>query len=137
MDVRLVLDDGDVLRLEAIAGCTRDDLLPNLRVFEDLLGPDGYARKVSLSLARISLIDTSRMSWLLIIHNRFRQAGGRLVVHSIRPRVMEFLGAVRFECVLYLAEDEVAALELLRADDAFGRDHEILTAASGCSSIAW
>ena len=137
MDVRRVSDDGNVLRLEAAAGFIRGDLLPDLRLFEDLLGPDGYARKVSLSLAEISLIDTFRMSWLLIIHKRFCQAGGKLVVHSIRPRVMEFLGVVRFECVLYLAEDEAAALELLRSEDLCAADQGILTAISQCSSVPW
>ena len=137
MDVRRVSDDGNVLRLEAAASSIRGDLLPDLRLFKDLLGPDGYARKVSLSLAEISLIDTIRMSWLLIIHKRFCEAGGKLVVHSIRPRVMEFLGVVRFECVLYLAEDEAAALELLRSEDLCVADHGILTAISQCSSVPW
>ena len=136
MDVTRLSDDGEVLRLEAVAGCMQNDLLPNLRALDDLLGPDGYARKVSLSLARISLIDTLRMSWLLIVHTRFREAGGKLVVHSIRPRVMEFLGVVRFECVLYLAEDEAAALRLLRSDHFCAGDRSALTAASQYSSAA-
>jgi anti-anti-sigma regulatory factor len=136
MDLRLVSDDGDVLQLEAAAGSIRSDLLPDLRHFEDLLGPDGYARKVSLSLAAIALIDTFRMSWLLSIHKRFRRAGGKLVVHSIQPRVMEFLGVVRFECVLYLAEDEAAALDLLHAEDLVG-DSEIPVVAAQGSTVQW
>jgi hypothetical protein len=135
MDVTLVADEGDVLRLEVVGGSVPGDLLPDVRPFEGLLGPDGYARKVALSLAEIALIDTFRMSWLLIIHKRFCEAGGKLVVHSIRPPVMEFLGVVRFECVLYLAEDEAAALELLRREDLCAGG--MLAASSPGRSVPW
>ncbi len=135
MDVRMLADDGDLLRLEAVAGSMPSDLLPDLQAFDELLGPDGYVRKVALSLGRIALIDTLRMSWLFILHKRFCEAGGKLVVHSIRPRVMEFLGVVRFECVLYLAEDEAAALELLRREDLYaGR---MLAASAPGRSAPW
>jgi hypothetical protein len=135
MDVRMLADDGDLLRLDAVAGSMASDLLPDLRHFDELLGPGGYARQVALSLAQIALIDTLRMSWLLILHKRFCEAGGKLVVHSIRPRVMEFLGVVRFECVLYLAEDEAVALELLRREDLYAGG--MLAASSPGGSVPW
>ena len=130
MDVRLREDDGDVLRLEAVGGCVESALLPDLRRFESLLGPGGYSRKVALSLAEIPFLDTLRMSWLLIVHKRFRESGGRLVVHSLAAQLMEFLEVVRFELVLYLAEDEAAALELLRAEDSDVDSSAGLSAAS-------
>ena len=114
MDIRLVSDDGDVLRLKAVARIIQGPPLPDPPPIDDLLGPDGYTRNVLLSLAEIVLIDTMGMSWLLILHKRFCLAGGRLVIHSVRPQVMEFLEIVRFENVLHIAEDEGAALELLR-----------------------
>ena len=137
MDVRMLADDGDVLRLEAVGGCMCNDLLPDLRHFDELLGPEGYARKVALSLDPIVLVDTFRMSWLLILQKRFREAGGKLVVHSVRPRVMEFLGVVRFECVLYLAEDEAAALALLRAGHLSAGEGGPLAVGSPGRSAAW
>jgi anti-anti-sigma regulatory factor len=68
-----------------------------------------------LSLAEITVIDTAHVSWLVVLHKRFRQSGGRLVLHSLRPQVVEMLRSVRFELVLDIAENEAAALELLRA----------------------
>ena len=117
MDIRLVSDDGDVLRLKAVARIVQGPPLPDPPPIDDLLGPDGYARNVLLSLAELVLMDTMGMSWLLILHKRFCQAGGRLVIHSVRPQVMEFLGIVRFENVLHIAEDEGAAAALLRVGD--------------------
>ena len=115
MDVKLLSDDGHVLRLEAVAGIVRSAPLPDPRPLDDLLGPGGYARNALLSLAEIVLIDTVGMSWLLIAHKRFCQAGGMLVVHSVRPEVMRILELVRFEHVLHVGDDEAAALALLRA----------------------
>jgi len=114
MDLRLLSDDGDVLWLEMVGPTVQSDITPDLKPFEDLLGPGGYARNVLLSLADIALIDSRCLSWLLVIHKRFCQAGGRLVVHSIKPQVMEILEVARFERVLYIGEDETAALEVLQ-----------------------
>jgi len=68
-----------------------------------------------MSLAEVTLIDTRCLGWLVMIHRRFCEAGGKLVVHSIRPQVTEILEVLRFELILDLAEDETAALGLLRA----------------------
>lgn len=120
MDIRLVSDDGDVLRLKAVAGLVHGAPFPSPPPVHDLLGSDGYARCALLSLAEISIIDTLGMSWLLILHKRFCLAGGRLIFHSVRPQVMEFLEIVRFDNVLHIAEDEAAAAALLREGDSTG-----------------
>ena len=117
MDLRLLSDEGNVLRLEMVGPTVQSDQTPDLKPFEDLLGPRGYTRNVLVGLSDITLIDSRCLSWLLIIHKRFCQAGGRLVVHSIRPQVMEILQVARFERVLYIGEDEAAALEVLQRKD--------------------
>lgn len=114
MDLRLLSDEGDVLRVEIEGPIVRSDVPPDSRPLEALLGHDGYARRVSINLGGITLIDSICLAWLLVLHKRFREAGGTMVVHSIHPAVMEILALVRFEQVLYLAEDETAALALLR-----------------------
>lgn len=117
MDLKVLSDDGDVLRLEMTSGIVEGALVPDPAPFERVLGPDGYARTVLMSLAEVSLIDSRCMGWLLIIHGRFCKAGGKLVVHSIPPHAMEIVEVFRFELVFHIAEDEAAALEMLRAAD--------------------
>jgi anti-anti-sigma regulatory factor len=90
----------------------------NVRSLEELPGPGVYARKVVLSLEDLRSIDSQRIGWLLEVHRRFCEAGGRLAVHSIRPRPMETLRFLHLDRVLRVAEDEAGARELLRADDA-------------------
>jgi len=113
MDLRLRSDEGDVLRVEIEGPIIRSDVPPDSEPLEALLGHEGYGRRVLISLAGITLIDSISLAWLLVLHKRFCEAGGTMVVHSVRPPVMEILGLVRFEQVLYLAEDETAALALL------------------------
>ena len=116
MELKLVSDEGEVLRLEMVGPVVRSDATPDLDPFEKLLGAKGYARNVLVSLADITYVDSCCLSWLLILHKRFCEAGGTFVVHSFQPELMDILELVRFEEVLYVAEDEDAALALLRAD---------------------
>lgn len=117
MDLKLLSDDGDVLRVEMTSGIVQGDYTPDLTPFEDLLGPDRYARNVLMSMSETTLIDSRCLGWLLIVQNRFCEDGGKLVVHTVPPHVMEMLQVLRFELVLQIAEDETAALELLRQEN--------------------
>lgn len=91
--------------------------LEDLHSLDEWPSPDLYSRNVALSLADAAFLDTRWISRLLAAHERFREEGGRLVVHSIRPRAMGLLKFLRLDRVLHIAEDEAAAQQLLRAGD--------------------
>jgi anti-anti-sigma factor len=112
MRVNTVSDDGDVLRLQVSGRVTQDKLSPTSDQLGDLLGTQGYARQVALSLADVDFIDTSGIGWLLARHKRFREAGGRLVIHSVMPMVLEVLKVLRLHTVLELADNESTALAM-------------------------
>ena len=67
-----------------------------------------------LSMADVPLIDTRRIGWLLAAQRRFHEAGGRMVLHSVRLRSRETLEFLRLDRVLDIAKDEAAALESLQ-----------------------
>lgn len=67
-----------------------------------------------LSMADLPVIDTRRIGWLLAAHRRIHEAGGRLVLHSVRLRAQESLEFLRLDRVLHVAKDEASALESLR-----------------------
>jgi anti-anti-sigma factor len=89
---------------------------PNL---DELLLPGGHARNAVLNMADVTSLDTRRIGWLLAAHKRFREAGGRLVLHSVRLLVREALAFLGLDRVLDIAEDEAAALDLLRTEPSF------------------
>ncbi len=114
MEIKVLSDDGDVLRLRTVGRIVQSDAAPDPDPMSDLLGSGGYARNVLLSLEETQFIDSSGLSWLVICHKRFSEAGGRMVLHSIATTVLELLHVMRLELVLHLAEDEAAALKFVR-----------------------
>ena len=116
MELKMLADDGDVLRLEVVGRIIQNEMTLTLKVMDDLLGTRGYNRKVLLSLAETRFIDSSGLSWLVVCHKRFCQSGGRLVLHSIAPTVMQLFELMRLDLALHVAPDEAAALESVRRE---------------------
>jgi anti-sigma B factor antagonist len=79
------------------------------RHIEELLGPQGYRRKILLDLQDAAHIDSSGVSWLVHFHRRCRAAGGMLVLHSVPPAILAILKLLGMEQSLNLAADERAA----------------------------
>jgi anti-anti-sigma factor len=94
----------------------------DVRSLDEMAGPSVYARKAVLSLEDLRSIDSHRIGWLLNLHNRFSEAGGQLVVHSIRPRPMETLRFLHLDRTLHVADDEAGARAVLRAGEAAGAE---------------
>ncbi len=118
MQLEVLSDDGDVLRLQFVGRVVDVDLAWEHDPMGDVLDDRGYTRRVLLSLNESDHIDSSGLAKLLVWHKRFEEAGGKLVLHSIPIQVMETLNILRMELVLQLAPDESAALGLARGDPA-------------------
>lgn len=118
MELEKVSDDGNVLRLQA-KGCVKQNAaMAELEPMGALLGGEGYSRKVLLDLSNADFVDSSGLSWLLVCHKRFREAGGRVVLHSVPLVVMQILQVLCLDRAFDLADDESAALNLLTGDAA-------------------
>jgi anti-anti-sigma factor len=77
---------------------------------QSLLGPDVYTQPLLLSLERADFCDSLGVAWLLSCHRRFKDAGGKLVLHSVPPLVMSTLRLLHLDRVFHLAADEPAAV---------------------------
>ena len=66
MELRVLSDDGDVLRMEVVTRNVQSEAPPRFESLEQLLGPSGYARRVLLSLAETRFIDSAGLSWLVL-----------------------------------------------------------------------
>jgi len=115
MDLRVLSDDGEVLHLQVVARNVQSESPPRFESLEALLGPVGYGRRMLLSLAETRFIDSAGLSWLVLCHKRFCQRGGKMVLHSVTPAILELLHMMRLDLALYVAEDEAAALEMARS----------------------
>ena len=102
--VRLACD-GDVSLWPAVGG---------LNPLDQLLGPEDYGGAVLLDVSQADHLGSSGISWLIGSHQRCRNAGGRLLVHSPGPRFREVIDLVRLDELLTVVADEGAARALAR-----------------------
>ena len=116
MQLTWVSDDGEVIRLQCDGEITLTDFRTVQDPFESLFGLGCYARKVLMSLANTSPIDTSGISWLINRHKRSRRGGQQLVLHSIPPRVNRVFQLMKLHLVLHLADNETAALAMTKEE---------------------
>ena len=84
--------------------------------FGKVLSEGEYTRKVVLNLEKVDYIDSGGVSWLVISHRRFNEAGGKLVIHSAPVVVAEVLKVMSLDRVLNLVDDEPAALALIEGE---------------------
>jgi anti-anti-sigma factor len=76
-------------------------------------GWDTYSRRVMLDLSEVSAIDTSALSWLMLINKRLDYFGGKLVLHSLSPVVRSLIRVLNLQAVLTIADDEADAEAIL------------------------
>jgi hypothetical protein len=91
--------------------------LDDVESFDELLGPGVCSGQVALSLANLDRVETGRIGWLMDADRRFREEGGKLVVHSVWPLMMDALRFLRLDRVLHVADNEAAARRLLHENE--------------------
>jgi anti-anti-sigma factor len=79
-----------------------------------LLGPSVYKRRVLLDLSTAQYLDSSGIGWLLSSHKQFRLNGGKFILHSLQPMVMNVVKLLKLDSLLNLALDQRAALDAVR-----------------------
>jgi anti-anti-sigma factor len=106
----LPLQDDDVIRVRCDGDLTLRGQGSGGDPLEALLGPRSFGHKVVVNLEKAQSIDTSGVSWLMGLQERFRKSNGRLVFYGISPRVTQTLDFLRLMPLLTTAPTEAAAL---------------------------
>ena len=109
-------DHGQVAQV-TIDGClTQADISPPLDPFRQILGADVYKRTVLLDMRQSNYLDSMCVGWLLSSHKRFREQGGKLVIHSLQPLASNVISLLRLNNVFQMAGDTEKALQLARGE---------------------
>ena len=114
MELSLRPDDGPVLHVDANGRINLAVLAEQQEALAELLQEGGYNQAVLFDMAGVEQVDSAGMSWLVVQHKRFCDAGGRFVVHSVPFTIMETLKVMRLNQVLNVAESETEALQLVQ-----------------------
>ena len=102
-------DEAGLIRLSCEGNITHKAIMADVDPIRLAIGEGGLGANVLLSLEKTNFIDSSGISWLLVTHKSFKDAGGRLVLHSVPPMVDQVLRLMKLSLVLNIAADEAAA----------------------------
>jgi anti-anti-sigma factor len=99
----------DLVRI-AVEGNITKLIEPDYDPLRDKVGPTCYSRRVLLNMERVQSVDTSGITWLLGVVERFRQGNGKVIFFMMPPIVTQVLDFMRLTDTLPLAATEQAAL---------------------------
>ncbi len=115
MQLSLRSDDGSVLRVDAGGRINMAVLAEQQEALSELLeGSGGYSQSVLLDMTAVELVDSAGMSWLVVQHKRFCDAGGKFAIYSVPFTIMETLKVMRLNQVLHVAGNESEALQMVQ-----------------------
>jgi anti-anti-sigma factor len=108
LNITKVADENSLLLAKVSGMIARDALIWNEHP-EDVLGEGVYSRVILLDVSDCDRLDSAGVSWLIRLHRRCTDAGGRLILHSTPPVVAKTLKLLNMQMVLSLADDLAAA----------------------------
>jgi anti-anti-sigma factor len=116
MNLHVQSDDGTLLRIQCEGEIVAEQLPHGSHPLEQLLGAEGFRRRVLFDLQKTTFLDSLGVSWMLSCHKQFEEAGGCIVFYAAQPAVRRTLDLLRMSFVLHLKPDESAAEATARAD---------------------
>lgn len=84
--------------------------------FESVLGPAWSTTKVLLDMKPVSFIDSSAIGWLIDANKQFKAQGGKLVLHSIQPKVRQVLDLLHLGKALTMTDGETAGRQAMTGE---------------------
>ncbi len=118
MQLSVRSEDGPILRVDIRGRINMAVLAEQQEALSELIQREGYKRTVLLDMSSVELVDSAGMSWLVVQHKRFCDAGGKLVLHSVPFTILETLKVMRLDQVLHVADNESKALQLVQGASA-------------------
>ena len=112
MQLTLVSKDDNAVRIQSEGPITQMTTDADPDPIQELLGPDAYGQTVLFNMENSDYLTSNGIGWLLRCHKRFDKEGGKLVLHSVPPVVLQSLKLLRLNRLFELASDEAAALAI-------------------------
>jgi anti-anti-sigma factor len=112
MKLTLLSADEECCRVQCGGEINYEALPAGQEPLRQVLGPDGYSRRVLLNLAQVPHIDSVGVGWLVRCHKHFQDAGGILVLFAAREAVRQVFELLNLASILHVADQEANALAL-------------------------
>lgn len=116
MKFSLSEDLGEIAKV-MITGClTQPDIAPPSEPFRQVLGPEPYGKIVLLDMRDSNYLDSMCIGWLLSSHKKFRENGGKLILHSLQPLATNVISLLHLNGVFVIAADGEKAMKLAKGE---------------------
>jgi anti-anti-sigma factor len=76
---------------------------------ENVVGARWATSRVLMDMSRVSYIDSMAIGWLINCHKRFKESGGRMVLHSIPLHVKQIFDLLKISTLFPLADGRESA----------------------------
>lgn len=116
MIVSIDSQESEVVRARVTGKINQTHVSPFVEPLGDALGSQAYHHRVLLDMAGVELLDSSGVSWLLSCNKRFREGGGRLVLHSMSDIAHNVIKVLNLQSVFRIAPDVEQAVEMSKGD---------------------
>jgi anti-anti-sigma factor len=114
VQLRVLDESGGVVQLEASGDIRQEDVWQR-DPLEAMRGAEIFKKRVILGLMETTSIDSSGIGWLLLSERRFREQGGRLILHSLPLMVSQVIEFLHVHSKLEIAADRHAAERLAKS----------------------
>jgi anti-anti-sigma factor len=83
-----------------------------------MLGDTWASKRVLIDFSGVRMAGSAAIGWLLTLQRQFKQGGGKLALHSMRPDVARSFKLLRVDSVLNVFPEERTAMAALEASNA-------------------
>lgn len=115
MKLQLVsIEKQGFIRVAADGSITASDFtVDGKNPLADALGETWANNNVLISFEKVNFIDSTAIGWLISSNKQFRDAGGKMVIHTLQPSVRQVLDLLKVGKTVSIAENEPAARALV------------------------
>lgn len=86
------------------------------RGLANLLGEGWNAKRVLIDFSGVRVAGSAAIGWLLLLQRQFKQGGGKLAIHSMRPEVSRAFKLLKVDSILNIFPEEHTALAALEGN---------------------
>lgn len=113
MKMKIASIEPNVVRIAVEGDAQAPDPDHQSRGLADLLGEGWNTKRVLIDFSGVRAAGSAAIGWLLTLQRQFKQAGGTLALHSMRPEVGRSFKLLKVDSILNIFPEEQTALAAL------------------------
>lgn len=114
MQLSIQAEEDDLVHVKITGKITQEHIGVAGDPLLDLLGAGVYDRNVLLNMGDAEFVDSSGVSWLLILHKHFKDGAGQMILYSVPQLIMNVFKVLNMHLVFQIADNAQEAVRKVR-----------------------